>query len=362
MNDSRQSLDRRTFVKGVAAVSTFAAGAATTSASTVEQTALENDQQTAPAARPIRHILLFMHPPVTYSYHKLLRPAPQIAKRWHALLAERAEEETTAVCIVQSSRGDKPLVEIAQQLFGDRCIIDPSDKSDKTMVLAAGDMNRAFGKRGNHGEWNIYELWSSNNARYWVEGLKQQFAQRGFTYDPATLTMETFGSWSGCHHKYSNFMAAYLGMTKPATIHGEPELCTLKDFPMDVGEFVESVVLDRHVLMTLFRRTDGLPMAQFWDGLRPVYEPPHTATIDIPPGDVELFLFSPNSLIPAVGDSRKLPRGVVADVGDGCRPAFTTVVGRHHGDAKFQAFRDAMIHADITPIDPPRQVSYSVEV
>lgn len=361
MKNSRDSLDRRSFVKGVAA-STLVVGAATASAPAVENTASEDGGEDVRGARPIRHILLFMHPPITYSYHKLLRPAPEIAKRWHALLADRAGEESTAVCIVQGSKGDKPLIDVAQEHFGDRCIVDPSDKSDKTMVMVAKDMNRAFGRRGNHGEWNIYELWSSNNARYWVEGLKQQLAKRGFGYDPATLTMETFGSWSGCHHKYSNFMAAYLDMTKPAILHGEPELCTLKDFPMDVDEFVESVVLDRHVLMTLFRRTDGLPMAQFWDGLRPVYERPHTATIDVPPDDVELFLFSPNSLIPAVGDSRKLPRGVVADVGDGCRPAFTTVVGRRQGKDKFEAFRRAMIHATIAPVAPPRQVSYSVEV
>lgn len=364
MKHTGNNLDRRSFVKGMAAASALALGASTASpsASAGEKSAPEKDQHDERPVRLIKHLLLFMHPPVTYSYHKLLRPAPEIAKRWHAILAEKAADESTAVCIVQSSKGDKPLVDVAKKHFGDRCFVDPSDKSARTMVLVAGDMNRAFGKRGNHGEWNVYELWSSNNARYWVEGLKQQFSKRGFAYDPATLTMETFGSWSGCHHKYSNFMAAYLGMTRPAVLHGEPELCTLKDFPMDASEFVESVVLDRHVLMTLFRRSDGLPMAQFWDGLRPVYEPPHTATIDIPPGDVELFLFSPNSLIPAVGDSWKLTHGVVADVGDGCRPAFTTIVGRHQGDEKFQAFRHAMLHATIAPVAPPRQVSYSVEV
>ena len=156
---------------------------------------------------------------------------------------------------MQGSKGDKALVEVATEHFGDRCFVDPVDKSGKTGSLIVRDMNLAFSKRGNHGEWNIYELWSSNNARYWVEGLKRQFAERGFAYNPKTLTMETFGSWSGCHHKYSNFMATYLGMTQPARLHGETDLCTLKDFPMDVGEFVECAELERHVLMTLFRRT-----------------------------------------------------------------------------------------------------------
>jgi len=310
----------------------------------------------------LRHLLLFIHPPVTYSYRQLLRPAPEIAARWLRILEERAGEKSTAVCIIQSSKGDKPLVQAAKKHFGDRCFVDPNDGSEPTLALLTMDLNRAFSRRGNHGEWNIYEIWSSNNARRWTEALKKQLAGRGFAYDPESLSMETFGSWSGCHHKYSNFMACYLGMAKPAYIHAEKDLCTLKGLPMDAGEFVEERVLDRHVVLVLFRRTDGCPMAQFWDGLRPVWERPHTATVAIAPGSVELISFLPNSQLERNGIARKLEDGFIADVGDGCRPAYTTVIGRSPKDADFETFRAAMVSAKIAPIPGPPDVSYMVEI
>ena len=311
---------------------------------------------------PIKHLILFIHPPVTYSYHKLLEPALEIAGNCRRIMASKADHAATAVCIVQSSKGDKPLVEAAQEHFGDRCVVDPSDSSAETLVMLAQDADRAFSKRGSHGEWNIYELWSSNNARKWAEGLKKELGKRGFSIAPEDLTVETFGSWSGCHHKYSNFMATYLGARKPATVHAETDLCTLKGMPMDVGEFVECIPLERHVLLFLFRRTDGCPMAQFWDGLRPVWKRPHTATVVLDPAEAELFNFSPNSLIQVNGVARKLKDGFRADVGDGCHPAFSTIVGHGSSDTAFEAFRSAMSNAVIAQREGHPGVMYAVEV
>lgn len=130
---------------------------------------------------------------------------------------------------------------------------------------------------------------------------------------------------------------------------------------MPVHEFVELVPMDRHVWLALFRREDGLPMAQFWDGLRPVWEPPHTARVTMDPGKVDLFTFSPNSLIPVEGASKQLPDGFVADVGDGTHPAFTTVVGRSSKDGDFEELRAALLGAQIKPRYEKRRVSLAVE-
>jgi hypothetical protein len=226
----------------------------------------------------------------------------------------------------------------------------------------ARDLERTFRGRGNHGEWNHYELWSSNNARRWTEGFKKGLARNGYAYDPKKVTMETFGNWTGCHHKYSNFMARYLGLTKPALIHAEPSLSTLKGFPHKVAEYLECIPMDRHVLLLLFRAEDGCPMAQYWDGLRAVWEPPHTATVTKYPKRVELFTFPTNSLIPVSGATRKLRHGFVADVGDGTHSAYTTIVGRGKTDADLRAFRDALASATIAPRDDKRDVYYAVEV
>jgi hypothetical protein len=309
----------------------------------------------------IKHILLFMHPPAQFSQYRLLKPNPVVEENWKKVIAENGPDEANVVCIVHSSKRDQALEEVALRHFGDRCIANPRDNSDATRLILAGDLDRTFGKRGYHGEWNPYEIWSSNNARRWVEGFKRRLAGKGYTYDPASVTMETFGNWSGCHHKYSNFMAVYLGMKAPAHIHAETELCSLKSVPMPAHEFVELKAMERHVWLALFRREDGIPMAQFWDGLRPVWEPPHTAHVTMDPNKVDLFTFSPNSLIPVHGLSKKLKGGFIADVGDGTHPAFTTVVARSNKDSDFEELRAALMHAEIQPRDDKRQVSVAVE-
>ncbi len=374
----KETQSRRTFVKNAAtAVTTVAAATGAASAAqgdaTPSSTALAAGGSPDPKGQPansakkpegkeIRHICLFMHPPSTLSYRELLKPNPPVEENWRKIAAERGPDERNVAFIVQGSKGDKGLVDAARRHFGDRCILDPNDNSTATRVLLAGDLDRAFRGRGNHGEWNHYEIWSSNNARRWSEGFKKQLAKKGYFYVPEKATMETFGNWTGCHHKYSNFIAKYLGLSKPAVIHAEPELSTLKGFPMEVTAFTECIQLDRHVLLLLFAREDGCPMAQYWDGLRAVWEPPHTATVAIHPNKVEIFTFSTNALIPVDGASRKLRDGFVADVGDGAHPAYTTIVGRGKKPADVKAFRTALANAKIAPRENRRDIFYAIEV
>lgn len=365
-NDNGLQPSRRRFVKRAATVAAGAAMAAATGSPTT-QAAVQPDADAgvSPGKRErkrlIKHILLFMHPPAQFSQYRLLKPAPVVEENWKKTIAKNGADRASALCIVHGGKKDEGLENAGRQHFGDRCIVNPSDNSDDTRVILAGDLDRTFGGRGNHGEWNPYEIWSSNNARRWVEGFKMRLSENGYTYDPATVTMETFGNWSGCHHKYSNFMAAYLGMKAAAHIHAETELCSLKSVPMPVHEFVELKAMDRHVWLAIFRREDGIPMAQFWDGLRPVWKPPHTARVTMNPNKVDLFTFSPNSLIPVSGVSKKLKAEFVADVGDGTHPAFTTVVGSSNKDSDFEELRTALTNAVIEPRDDKRRVSVAVE-
>jgi hypothetical protein len=319
------------------------------------------DSEARDAKKLIKHILLFMHPPAQYSMYRLLKPAPEIEDNWMRIIARKGADPGNLVCIVRSGKKDQALEDAAVRHFGDRTIINPSDNSEATRAILCGDLDRTFGTRGFHGEWNPYEIWSSNNARRWTEGIKRRLSEKGYCHDPATVTMETFGNWSGCHHKYSNFMAVYLGLKQPAQIHCETELCSLKSVPMPVHEFVELVAMDRHVWLAMFRREDGIPMAQYWDGLRPVWQPPHVARIAINPNKVDLYNFSPNSLIPVRGACKKLQDGLLADVGDGTHPAFTTIVGKSSDPKEVEGLRSALVRAVIEPRDDKRQVSVAVE-
>lgn len=351
---------RRSFLRTTAVGSAGVLIGTTTMSGTIPQ---EVEKEDTLKMAPIKHLILFVHPPMTYSVRKMITPAPEISANCRKVMASQANDITKAVCIIPSE-DDKDLFESAQKKFGNRCVINPNDSSDATHVILSLDMNRAFNYRGSHGEWNIYELWSSNTARCVVEGLKKELGKRGFSIVPEELTVETFGSWSGCHHKYTNLVTTYLGARYPANRHSEKNLCTLKNLPMDVDEFIECIPLAQHVMMYLFRRADGCPMAQFWDGLRPFWEPLHTATVVINPAKVTLFSFSPNTYIPVNSIARKLKDSLIVDVGDGCHPAFSTIVGNSNKDTDFEAFRIAMSNAVIGQREGNSQsyVNLAVEV
>ncbi len=363
-SDKPRGQSRRTFVRSAATVAAGAAAASVAGTSRADALAANTSagEKSTGRLKEIERIFLFIHPPSTRSYRELLKPNPAAEENFKKVVAEKGADERNVACIIQSNKGDKPLVEAGRRHFGDRCVVDPNDNSNETLILLARDLERTFRGRGNHGEWNHYELWSSNNARRWTEGFKKRLAEKGYAYDPKRVAMETFGNWTGCHHKYSNFMARYLELSAPAVIHAETHLSTLKGFPMAVKEFVECIRLDRHVLLLLFRREDGCPMAQYWDGLRAVWEPPHTATVTMNPRRVEIFTFSTNALIPVSGATRTLPDGFVADVGDGCHAAYTTIVGRGKGAAYCKEFRTALAAAKIAPRHDRRTVNWAIEV
>jgi hypothetical protein len=316
-------------------------------------------------AMRVQRLLLFIHAPAKLPARDLLLINEPVQRAWCEVVETAGAEEGTVVCIIQGSGSDTSLVDTARRQLGERCILDPEDDSPETRLLLVEDMERGYANRGNHGEWSHYELWSSNNARRWSAGLKKEMRARGFQFDPTQVVVETFGNWTGCHHKYSNFLACYLGLSVPARIHSQRELCGLKDFPFVAAECTGHVSMDCGVELFLFVRADGCPMAQFWDGLRPVWQPPHLAEVGLDPDQVDLFTLSPNAFILPQGGSRKLADRVIADVGDGAHSAFTTLVGSRiarPGQMSVEAFGAAVKAATITVRQERAGVYSRVEV
>jgi len=245
---------------------------------------------------------------------------------------------------------------MAQKYFPQRCVFDPNDHSNETKVIIAEDLERTLTQRGRLTEWLPYEIWSSNNARYWSEGLKKELAKLDLTYEPDNLNLVLSGAqWAGCITKYSIFMSKYLGLTRPADIN--INLTPDVGFPFK-ATFRERIGLDRHVQLFLFETPDGRPMAQFMDGFRGVWDPPHIATVSIDPYKVELNISFSRSVgcVPIQESSRFLEDGFISAVIDGCRQATTTILGAY---ISFDEFRDTMAKAKITPCRQVRAPSYT---
>ena len=133
-------------------------------------------------------------PPLT-RLHLFVHPMPRRAStrdefmaKWEELIRTDGPREDCALCILSNAPKEMALLlETAKAHFGERCIVDPNDDSKDTKVLLADDLTRTLSQRGNYADWLPYEIWTSNNARRWTEGLKKDLAALGFTYDPDAL-------------------------------------------------------------------------------------------------------------------------------------------------------------------------------
>lgn len=306
--------------------------------------------ESAPSAKAnpktISTLYLFVHP--TGTWDSTAVRAEYMAK-WKALISAEAPNEESAIWLITCGCGgdSAALNQFAQEAFGERAFIDPIDESPATKVLIADDLERTLSKRGSVDGWVPYEMQANVTSRKWTEGLKKMMQSRGVSYDPKTLRIVACGQqWIGCLTKYAVFMSAQLGVSKPPEI--QPELSHYAGFPLRV-KYRECVQLDRHVQLYLFETVDQRPVAQFVDGLRAVWEPPHVAIVPADAAKFEIICSQPNSYQPAVGypTSSVNQDGMVVDVADGSRPIIATIVARNMA---YDQFREVMTKATIMPL------------
>jgi hypothetical protein len=300
-------------------------------------------EPTAAVRRPVTTLYLFVH---CLGGSMSAAERADYTERWRDLFGRVGGDPETAICFLSSGEASLEVAELARESFGDRCVVDPRDDGPETRNLMLRDLQVAFRDRGMNGEWEPYEMWTSTNARRWSEGLKAEFAARGLSLDPERTRILACGrAWGGCLAKYSAFMSRYLGLSRAAEMI--PALSPGAGAPLRAA-FRESLPLDRHVRLYLFETADGQPMGQFFDGLRGVAEPPHVAAIAIDRARVQLVTVPTNAAMrpqPAVNLIESGP--LLVDVADGCRPAFTTVVGTGIDYAEFRA---ALAAARIEPV------------
>ena len=291
----------------------------------------------------------------------LVHPVPRTAEmvrdlfgKWEEVFAQDGRDEQTGICIMPNHPPENAqLRDMASRHFGDRCFIDPQDDSDATRLILAEDLRRVLAQRGNKTEWLPYEIWTSNMARAVAEGLKKEMAAAGYEYDPEDLVVHALGAaWQGCLTKYANFVTRYLDAAHRVQVH--PELSVTPGAPMQ-ATFVEMHPMPRHVWLYLFKTDKGYPMAQFADGLRAVWEPPHAVRLAMDAKKVELVNASPNSYIQAKGAAEMHADSLVMDVGDGCHGAFSVLIGRWLG---FDELKSAALDGEVFARDDRCRIYY----
>lgn len=290
----------------------------------------------------INKLFLFVHlmmPPDPIECQTYLR-------RWHDLIHTEGPSPENALCVLSISPNGLPeLHAAAAEQFGSRCVFDPSDDSDSTKILQYEDLAQMLRVRGRFAQWTPYEMWTSVMARRWTQGLKLALENRNLDFDPATLRVVSCGQqWAGCLTKYSMLITRYLGVTQPP--HVLVDLCQDAGWPLVNARFIEHIAMNRHVSLFLFKTADGRPMGQFLDGLRATWEPPHVAIVDADASRFEITMITPNEAVPVGHVQTPMPGCTVAQVGDGCRPQLSTLVGKNDS---FGKFKKLLAHAHIEP-------------
>ncbi|MCC7349820.1 MAG: hypothetical protein IT446_04560 [Phycisphaerales bacterium] len=290
-------------------------------------------------------LYLFVHP-----LHVLGSEADRCMALWRKLLEQERANPHAAVCIISDGHPDTaPLAELANELFGDRCLDDPRDESESTKIQVSDDLDRMFAQRGWNDQWAPYEFWSSRNVRRNAMGILKMMRPRGLEYDPATLRLVACGQqWGGCMAKYPMFIARYMELKQTPQIRAD--LSPEAGYPHQ-AQFLEGIELDRHVTLYLFKTPDGRPMAQFIDGLRAIWEQPHVAILPAEATPrIQAVIDSPNANVSARGHPvRWHPDGAIEiDVADGVRPVNVTLFGQ---GISHEAFRDIVKNARILAIN-----------
>ncbi|MSP13611.1 MAG: hypothetical protein EXR62_11725 [Chloroflexi bacterium] len=300
--------------------------------------------------KQLANLYLFIH---AVPRHETTRR--EYMAKWERLFMAAGPHEENVLCIItDEAKETNQLINLARTHFGERCIVDPDDHSVATQLLLAEDLQKTLAGRGMYNEWVPYEIWTSHNARRWSEGLKQSLEKLGYTYASESLHLVTCGQeWGGCLTKYSMFMGKYLGLMQTPDLRAD--LSPDAGFPLK-ATYKERIALDQHVYLFLFELPDGRPMAQFMDGLRAVWEAPHLAIIPmeagveapwIDQGKVEVITTSPNLYLKVDEAARVTENTIIADVGDGCHPATTTLIA-NPARMGYAGFRASLASARIT--------------
>jgi hypothetical protein len=272
-------------------------------------------------------------------------------EKWKELIIEEGQDKEKGICLLLDCSGPKTeeLKNLALEYFEARCVMPDSNLCSEPdiKILLAEDLQETLKRRGSYRQWIPYEMWSSVNARIWSEDFRRKLRNQGYHFDPETVEFESCGaSWGGCVTKYSVFMGRYLELSNPIKPNAELSLIPLrKGYPPRKSKFIERIAMEHHVWLFLFEGEAGGPVAQFLDGLRGIWEFPHVVTVSIDPQKVDVEASSPNANIELEGEIEILEDEVIVDVGDGCHPSVTTLIGK---DISFGEFKETLVKAKIS--------------
>ena len=191
------------------------------------------------------------------------------------------------------------LVEFARRHFGDRCVVCRLENNLDRCCEALGpefvqgleeDVQRARDSRGE--EIPDVEVSAWGRSKAWTIDLTRQLQENGYTFDPANVEILALGeNWVGCGASFPIHMGSALGVAHP--IIRRFDWMNPDWSPMLLHSTVveQNLPMAEHVRLFIHKTAEAGPtygryIAQFWEGMRSIVDPPRSVEVEFPPESV----------------------------------------------------------------------------
>ena len=222
------------------------------------------------------------------------RRALQLREDYYRLIRKAQAHE--GIFVLESN---PELVELAREQFGPRCVVCrlENDLAQNCRVMGPEfekgleeDRRLAIQNRGCDVPDNEFSAWGRSKA--WTIDLTEQLNEQGYTFDPATAEFIAFGAnWMGCVATFPIHMGRAFGLARPIERRFDWINADWSPMLMNATVVDENLAMPENIRLFILRTANNGPtygryVAQYWEGMRGIMDPPHLMEVEFPPESV----------------------------------------------------------------------------
>ena len=298
------------------------------------------------------------------------RREQHLKERYYQLVSEAREDEAV-LFLSTHHKANREFTEFAEHHLGPRAVVCRllGDRDEYRRVLGAEffeglEQDRAEAERRRGlpaGGLPEDELGAWMRSKAWALDLHMQLTERGYTYDPASVEFVALGEdWSYCAATYPIHMGRALGLAKPIErrfdlMNPDESQMLLEARPVD-----QNLPMPEQIRLFIFETADQRYVAQYWEGIRGIMDPPHVVTVDFPAETVQEVNLWGIGIERAVGLDQPFYGRMTVSVGAGGHtPYRSTLVmvqsglPRHSGaepQCSLEDFRAALLAGEVSEV------------
>ena len=229
----------------------------------------------------------------------------ELQRKYQELIRDAGEDEGIFF-LPAGTPGNDELISLAREHFGPRCVVCRDAPELRGADFGEGleeDRQQAMKNRGP--EWEVpsslplgLEASAWEGSKACATDLCRQLQEHGYTYDPASVEFEAFGGdWNYCCGTYPIHMGRALGLGNPIQRRFDLINSSSSDMLLKLTPVDQNLPMPEHIRLFIFKTADEGPtwgryVAQYWEGMHGIMDPPHVVEVDFPSGlvtEIDIF-------------------------------------------------------------------------